>query len=271
MTEDSQSDSVQAKAGAEAEHANHEPAAKSASGAHPEEPGLAKSVIRYVITLAVVLLLQLGAEKLIFGEIGPDPAFERDVVSALQGLDPFELGKLWGEALGFNESVSSTPEYAACMARPGADAGICIGESEEKRMSVRVYPDSTFGWFPASLVKATWNVIAYQFQDGQPPAYRLVALCQIIVGFGFMTAIMAALMRFKRFQNTHPIILLVLYTVGCFAFSSLLAWPLRLLALALSAKITTGIYAATTVRALDKSVDALMHRSLDRALEAAWR
>jgi hypothetical protein len=50
-----------------------------------------------------------------------------------------------------------------------------------------------------------------------------------------------------------------------------LAWPLRLVALALTAKITTGIYAATTVRALDKAVDGVMHWNLDYVIESAWR
>jgi hypothetical protein len=234
--------------------------------------GLVKAVTRYALTFAIIVLLQLGVEKLIFGQIGPDPAFEKDLVGALQALDPFELGKLWGESIGFySEPISDTPEYAACMERPSALDYVCIGEAEKKRLTVRVSADDYFNWFPASLIKSVWNVLIYQFQDTQTPAYRLVAFCQIIVGFGLMTAIMAGLLRRESLKNVHPFLLLTLYLVGCVACSSLLAWPLRLLALALTAKITTGIYAATTVQTLNKAVDTLMHRNLDRVIDATWR
>ncbi len=234
--------------------------------------GLVKAVTRYALTFAIIIVLQLGVEKLIFGQIGPDPAFEKDLVGALQGLDPFELGKLWGESIGFySEPIAETPEYAACMQRPGALDYVCIGEAENKRLSVRVSADDYLNWFPASLVKSVWNVLAYQFQDTQTPAYRLVAFCQIIVGFGFMTAVMLGLLQLRSFKNVHPLLLLVLYVVGCVACSSLLAWPLRLVALALTAKITTGIYAATTVQTVNKAVDTLMHRNLDRFIDVVWR
>ena len=234
--------------------------------------GLAKAVTRYALTFAIILLLQIGVEKLIFGQIGPDPAFEKDLVGALQALDPFELGKLWGESIGFySEPISDTPEYTACMERPGAIDYVCIGEAENKRLSVRVSADGYFNWFPASLIKSVWNVLAYQFQDTQTPAYRLVAFCQIIVGFGFMTAVMAGLLQLESFKNVHPLLLLTVYVMGCVACSSLLAWPLRLLALAITAKITTGIYAATTVQAVGKAVDTIMHKNLDRVIDGAWR
>jgi hypothetical protein len=60
-------------------------------------------------------------------------------------------------------------------------------------------------------------------EDTQTPAYRLVAFCQVIVGFGFMTAVMAGLLRLEFFKNVHPLLLLTVYVVGCVACSSLLA------------------------------------------------
>jgi hypothetical protein len=59
------------------------------------------------------------------------------------------------------------------MERPSALDYVCIGEAEKKRLTVRGSPDDYFNWFPASLIKSVWNVLIYQFQDTQTPAYCL--------------------------------------------------------------------------------------------------
>ncbi len=229
---------------------------------------LVKVAIRYILTFAVVVAVQVGIEKLVFGEVWPDRAFEANLLVVLDAFDPLELTKLWAESWsGYSEAIDETPEYAACMKKSGASAVACWGEAEFKRRAVRVGPP--YDWFPASLARSVWNVVAYQFGSDQSPAYRMVALWQIILGFSSMTAIMSGLMMLRQFRSLHPFLLVAIYLVGCVVLSSLLAIPLKALVLAFTSKLATGVYATTGVRAVNKTVDSLMHTSLERALEAA--
>jgi hypothetical protein len=267
-------------------------------------------IVRFCVTFVVILAAQLGIEMLIFGKIGPDEAFQKELVSALKTFDPTGLGKLWlevGLPGKYSEPLEDTPEYKVCMQRrpsaefcrkafedakpalPGNHSGpveaapyykacmqrspsaeSCRKEAQEKRDQAQVDPHSWLSWGPLRLAANTWNVAAHQFRRDQTPAFRLIAFAQLLLGYAVMLGVSAYLLRFPRFANMHPFWAFVLFLVGGIGASVLVAFPMRWLALHI-VQFATALYGAAGFAVLSQIVNGIMGKILDRLAEAPWQ
>jgi hypothetical protein len=233
--------------------------------------GAGWGVTRFFVIVSVIVLIQFGLEALIFGEVGPSHEFQNALKETLATFDPTEFGKLVMEAQGgYEEPIAQTPEYRACMEVPIHTPEFCREQARRKREALRPDPKSSFNIGPLRLAVSVWNVIVYQFTSDRTPAFRLVALCQILVGFSLAFAIGSWILSRPYAPDINWIWAFLLLLIGGVVCCVLAAIPLQCLALWWT-KPVIGVYSATGLAAVNKTADGVMHKVVERIVDAIWK
>jgi hypothetical protein len=112
-------------------------------------------------------------------------------------------------------------------------------------------------------------VLARQFGRDHSPEYRLIALCQLLLGALSALAILGFLLGRPNFPNVPPYLIVVAAICGTFAMAVILAFPLRWLALQSALLPVAAVYSSTALFCLNKLIDSVMDKLVESAIEAA--
>jgi hypothetical protein len=238
-----------------------------ATPATAQRHGSFKEIIRFVLTVLIIVTIQLVFDKVVFLKIDDDTAFKQEVVEALESIETVELWKLWLESFSnYEEPIASTPEYRACMKENARDQQ-CASEAREQRSFVKPpkeqYQGMTDPNQPAlKMLFGAGRVLGYLYFAAKTDGQRFVAVVQLLLGVGFsgwLTFFVFNTVRERTADDyRNGIIIVGSVLVGAFVFTSLLAYPIRWLGLATFAFIP-GVYGAALLKAIEKGVDGLMH------------
>jgi ABC-type Na+ efflux pump permease subunit len=209
-----------------------------------------RQIIRFLVTLAVMTVIQAALEYLIFNEVGPNLQITR----TLESFDPSEVGKQWLEALGLFQHPA------------GERASGCNVTGQIITKCDLVEPDNIRVSGSFALFKSVWSVLTRQFSRDRSPESRLFALCQILLGALSALAILGLLFSRPNAPDIPPYLIVVAAIFGTFAMSVILAYPLRWLALQLIP--VAAVYSAAVLFCLNKLIDAVMDKLVESAIEA---
>jgi hypothetical protein len=212
-----------------------------------------QQIIRFLVTLAVMILIQGALEYLVFNEIGSN----LEIGTTLKSFDPSEVGKQWLEALNLYQRPAEKDKASDC----GANKMITKCDL--------VKPDNIHVSGSLALPKSVWSVLTRQFGPERSPEYRLIALCQILLGALSTLALLAWFFSRPSAPNIPGYLIGVAAISGTFAMSVILAYPLRWLALQLVLLPVSAIYSTTALFCLNKLIDAVMGKLVETAVEAA--
>lgn len=211
-----------------------------------------QQIIRFLVTLAVMILIQGALEYLIFNEVGSN----LEIGKTLESFDPSEVGKQWLEALNLYQRPAEKDQASDC------------GANYSTRCDL-VKPDNIHVSGQLALPKSVWSVLTRQFGPQRSPEYRLIALCQILLGALSTLALLAWLLSRPSAPNVPGYFIGVAAICGTFGMSVILAYPLRWLALQLVLLPVSAIYSTTALFCLNKLIDAVMGKLVETAVEAA--
>jgi hypothetical protein len=213
-----------------------------------------QQIIRFLVTLVIMILIQGALEYLIFNEIGSN----LQIAKTLESFDPSEVGKQWLEALNVYQRPAEKD--------PASDCG---ATNKTITKCDLVKPDEIHVSGSLALFKSVWKVLTRQFGPERSPEYRLIALCQILLGALSTLALLGWLLNRRNAPNLPGYIIAVAAICGTFAMSVILAYPLRWLALQLVLLPISAIYSTAALFCLNKLIDAVMEKIVETAIEAA--
>lgn len=213
-----------------------------------------QQIIRFFVTLAVMILIQGALEYLVFNEVGSN----LEIGTTLKSFDPSEVGKQWLEALNLYQRPAEKDKASDCGANNKMITNCDLVKPDNIRVSGSL-----------ALPKSVWSVLTRQFGRERSPEYRLIALCQILLGALSTLALLAWLLSRPSAPNVPGYLIGVTAICGTFAMAVILAYPLRWLALQLVLLPVSAIYWTTALFCLNKLIDAVMGKLVETAVEAA--